>query len=92
MNTATEAHPMARHWLTDFTYVKGLIIHQRSKNNMNHNYIKQPFTRQWLEHIYYKQVTGKIHTIPWVLFVYGLGCAGMRSFDNSAYDYFYFTD
>ena len=92
INTATDANPMARHWLCDFTYVKGLIVHQRSKNNMNQNYIKRPFTKQWFEHIYYKQITGKLPLVPWILFVYGCGCASMRSFDNTAYDYFYFSD
>lgn len=92
MNTATDAHPMARHWLCDFSYVKGMIVHQRSKFTMNQNYIRRPFTWHWFEALYHKQVVAKLYLIPWVYFIYGLGCAGMRSFDNSAYDYFYFTD
>ncbi|CAG9322742.1 unnamed protein product [Blepharisma stoltei] len=91
-NTATDLHPMARHWLMDYTYGKGLIVHQRSHYTLNQNYIRKPFTKEWLQAIYWKQAPGKIYLIPWLLFIYGAGACGMRAYDNSAYDYFYFTD
>mmetsp|Transcript_831 Transcript_831/g.1858 ORF Transcript_831/g.1858 Transcript_831/m.1858 type:complete len:134 (+) Transcript_831:5171-5572(+) len=92
INTTTDLNPMARHWMMDLSYVKGTIIHQRSTSNLNHKYIRKPFTWKWAESIYYKQVTGKLHTIPWIMGLYVLFCTGMRAYDNSAYDYYYFTD
>lgn len=92
MNTATDIHPLGRHWMMDYSYSKGFITHQRSKNTLNHNYLRRPFTKEWVENIYWKQVSGKLYFIPWLLFIYGMGMCGMRSYDNSAYDYFYFTD
>jgi len=92
MNTGTDVHPLARHWLMDYSYGKGIILHQRSRHHMNHNYIRKPFTKEWFEHLYWKQISGKLHLIPWLLFIYGCGMCSMRAYDNTAYDYFYFTD
>ena len=91
-NTATNLHPTAKHWLMDYSYSKGIIVHQRSSNNMNHKYVKRPFTKAWFEFLYYKQVTGKLYIMPWLFFVWLVCGASMRAYDNTAYDYYYFTD
>lgn len=92
INTATDNHPLARHWLPDYSYGKGVIIHQMSPNLINASYMSRPFTRQWLEQKYSKYFEDKWMLLPWAAFIWCLFASGMRAYDNSAYDYFYFTD
>ena len=91
-NTSTDLHPLGKHWMMDYSYGKGIVVHQNSGFRMNTGFIRRPFTKQWAEAIWYKQIWGKLPALPWIAFLYGCFCCGMRAYDNSAYDYFYFTD
>ena len=45
--------------------------------------------RWFINHFYRRNIRV---TWPGFLFVYALGCYGMRTYDNAAYNFFYFSD
>jgi hypothetical protein len=71
-------------------------MHARSPHNQNLNFhhsyggFKKWIVERYLQNIIYRKII-RFAWMPGVVWFFG-GWAGMRSYDNAVYDYFYFFD
>lgn len=96
LNRPSQMHEKIDYERVIWYIIKGAVIHSRSSANQyfNFHYMfggfrKYVIQRWWIQHFYRKSVRG--FWLP-VLVAYGIGCYGMRQYDNAAANFFYFSD